>query len=173
MEKVIYFLDYANIDRAAKENNVDLDYSDLLQYIGEDRFLVDAYCYVPIDPRLEHSRDREIEDLWISGYQVTKKIGTIAGDSYKCDFDVEMTIDILRIVHVIKPDIVVLASGDVDFLPVVSELRKMGVRVEIAGFQNSTSRLMILQGSSFIDLDVYYHEDYLVRTNDDTDLYNE
>lgn len=35
-EKVVFFLDYANINRAAREKRYRLDYHDLLQYVGED-----------------------------------------------------------------------------------------------------------------------------------------
>src|SRR6266568_2207946 len=90
-EKVVFFLDYANINRAAKEKRYRLDYCDLLQYMGEERFLIDAHCYVPINPRNEHRLDGEIEELWRSGYIVTTKVGTIAGGTYKCNFDVEVT----------------------------------------------------------------------------------
>jgi hypothetical protein len=78
MEKVVFFLDYANISRAAREKRYRLDYHDLLQYIGENRFLIDAHCYVPINPRQEHRSDGEIEELWRSGYIVNTKRGTIA-----------------------------------------------------------------------------------------------
>lgn len=168
MEKIVFFLDYANINRAACDKGLKFDYGNLLEYMREGRFLIDAYCYVPIDPRFEHQTDREIEELWCSGYLVTTKVGTVSGDSYKCDFDVEMTIDILRISHTVRPDIVVLATGDIDFLPVVSELRKMGIRVEIACFEWAVSRKLLLQGSDFIDLNVYYEHHYLSSQDDDS-----
>lgn len=76
-EKVVFFVDYASINRVAREKRYRLDYGDLLHYIGEDRFLVDAYCYVPINPSNEHRLDGEIEALWRSGYVVTIKQGMI------------------------------------------------------------------------------------------------
>ncbi len=115
-EKVVVFLDYANINRAAREKRYRLDYHDLLQYVGEERFLIDAHCYIPINPRNEHRLDREIQELWRSGYIVTTKVGTIAGGTYKCNFDVEITMDILKVVYQMKPDIIVLATGDSDFV---------------------------------------------------------
>ena len=154
MEKVAFFLDYANINRSASTNGLGIDYKSLLDYISEGRFLIDAYCYVPIDPRNEHRLDNIINELWDSGYLVTKKIGTIAGDSYKCNFDVEMTMDMIRVAHNVKPDIIVIASGDSDFLPVVFELRKMGIRAEVACFQEAMSRKLWLQSSGFIDLSI-------------------
>jgi uncharacterized LabA/DUF88 family protein len=158
MEKVIFFLDFANINRVASDRGIDIDYEDLLNYISDGRFLIDAHCYVPIDPRNEHRLDRQLEQLWRSRYIVTTKVGSVAGDTYKCNFDVEMTMDILRIAYQAKPDIIVLGSGDSDFVPLVEELRKSGIRVEVASFENAAARDMILKGSGFISLDYYLQE---------------
>lgn len=158
MEKVVFLLDYANINRSGTDRGLDLDYKDLYEYIAEGRFLIDAYCYVPIDPRYEHQMDKTIEDLCCFGYLVTSKIGNIAGDTYKCDFDVEMTMDILKIAHNVKPDIIVIATGDADFIPVIVELRRMGIRVEIACFEWAVSRKVLLQSSGFIDLSMIFNK---------------
>src|SRR5947199_8974512 len=163
-EKVVFFLDYANINRAAREKRYRLDYHDLLQYVGEARFLVDAHCYVPINPRNEHRLDGDIEELWRSGYIVNTKRGTIAGGTYKCNFDVEITMDMLKVVYQVKPDIVVLASGDSDFIPLIQEVRKSGVRVEVAAFEETAGVDIMLKCSGFIDLAVYY-EGYLAAQN--------
>jgi uncharacterized LabA/DUF88 family protein len=171
LQKTIFFLDFANINRTASDNNIDLDYKHLKEYMGYGRELLDAYCYVPIDPRNEHKYDKDIEELQRAGYFLTSKVGTYAGDSYKCDFDVEMAIDITKMAHIIRPDIVVLATGDSDLIPVVNELRKMGIRVEIAAFNSSMSKLLRLKCSSFIDLDTYYREEYL--EDDDTNAEEE
>jgi uncharacterized LabA/DUF88 family protein len=167
-EKVVFFLDYANINRAAREKRYRLDYHDLLRYVGEERFLVDAYCYVPINPRNEHRLDGVIEELWGSGYIVTTKMGTIAGGTYKCNFDVEITMDVLKAVYQVKPDIVVLATGDSDFVPLILEVRKSGVRVEVAAFEETAGADIMSKCSGFIDLAVYY-EGYLAAQNGEQD----
>ena len=158
MEKVAFFLDYANINRAASSQGVEIDFQHLLNYIGEGRFLIDAYCYFPLDPRNEHQLDRKINDLWSNGYLVSKKIGVIAGDTYKCNFDVEMAMDVMKIAHNVKPDIIVLGSGDVDLVPLVIELRKMGIRIEVACFEDAMSGKMLIQCSDFINLNIYCEE---------------
>ncbi len=163
-EKVVFFLDYANINRAAREKRYRLDYHDLLQYVGEERFLIDAHCYIPINPRNEHRLDREIQELWRSGYIVTTKVGTIAGGTYKCNFDVEITMDILKVVYQMKPDIIVLATGDSDFVSLIQEVRKSGVRVEVAAFEETAGTDIMSKCSGFIDLAVYY-EGYLAAQN--------
>src|SRR5437764_11146356 len=163
-EKVVLFLDYANIIRAAREKRYHLDFHDVLQYMSEGRFLVDAHCYVPINPRNEHRLDGDIEELWRSGYIVNTKRGTIAGGTYKCNFDVEITMDMLKVVYQVKPDIVVLASGDSDFVSLIQEVRKSGVRVEVAAFEETAGPDILRKCSGFIDLAVYY-EGYLAAQN--------
>ncbi len=141
-----------------------MDYQDLLEYVGEDRFLVDAHCYVPINPRNEHRLDGVIDNLWRAGYIVTTKVGTIAGGTYKCNFDVEITMDILKVVYQVKPDIIVLASGDSDFLSLIQEVRKSGIRVEVAAFEETAGADIMSKCSGFIDLTVYY-DGYLAALN--------
>ncbi len=158
MSRVAIVLDFANIDRAAADKQIVLQYRSLLQYLASDeegRFLVEGFCYVPIDPRNPRARDRQIEELATDGFLVRTKIGSIADDTYKCNFDVEMTMELMRIAQDIRPDIIVLCSGDGDFVPVIEYLRSKGIRVEVASFIDATSRDVILKCSSFIDLDLY------------------
>ena len=108
--------------------------------------------------------DGVIEDLWRSGYIVTTKRGTIAGGTYKCNFDVEITMDILKVVYQVKPDIIVLASGDSDFISLIQEVRKSGIRVEVAAFEETAGTDIMSKCSGFIDLAVYY-DGYLASQN--------
>jgi uncharacterized LabA/DUF88 family protein len=158
MESVAVFLDYANINRAARDNGLRLDYKQLLAYLCEGRFLSDAHCYVPIDPRSVHRLDSEIQELWESGYIVTTKIGNVSGSTYKCNLDIEMAMDVLRVAYHVKPAIVVLATGDFDFVPLVLELRRSGIRVEVASFETSAAHDMVLKCSGFISLDHYLRQ---------------
>jgi uncharacterized LabA/DUF88 family protein len=163
MDRVVIFLDFANVNRAASDHGLTFGYRDLLTYLSEGRTLVDAHAYVPIDPRAIYATDRVIEDLWTDGYCVHSKVGVQRDETYKCNFDVEMTMDIVRTAIEVRPDTVVLGSGDGDFAPLVVELRKRGIRVEICGFVNTTARDLILKCSDFIDLQLFVgdHEDVL------------
>ena len=168
--KVAVFLDYANVNAAAYDLNYEVDYGALLDYLAdekEQRTLKVAYAYVPIDPRQEHATDFEIEDLWQKGYIVKTKVGGIAGESYKCDFDIEIAMDISRVVYEISPDVVVLVSGDKDFIPVVLEMRGKGVRVEVAAFESAMARELALKSSGFISLDYWINEGAEIITDED------
>ena len=161
--KVAVFLDYANIDASSRQRNCNVDYAALLNYLADEdegRTLQVAYAYVPIDPRQEHAKDATISELWQKGYIVKSKVGTIAGETYKCDFDVEMTLDISRIAYINTPDVVVLVSGDSDFIPIVLDLRERVIRVEVAAFEISMSRQLALKSSGFINLDALVESDF-------------
>lgn len=159
-ERVTVFLDYANINRGFEQINTPPDYAHLLNYLGEGRFTVEAHAFVPIDPRNSHGRDREIEALWQAGYLVHQKVGSPTGsDGYKCDFDVEITLELMRTAEIVRPDIIVLASGDKDFIPVILELRRRGIRVEASAFTGiNAAREVMQKASGFIDLCQYVAE---------------
>ena len=170
MMKVAVFLDYANINASSRQRNFNVDYGALLDYLAtedEGRTLQVAYAYVPINPRQEHAMDATINELWQKGYIVKSKVGTIAGDTYKCDFDVEMTLDISRIAYVNAPDVVVLVSGDSDFIPIVLDLRERGIRVEVAAFEFAMSRQLALKSSGFINLDALEESDFAEESQED------
>ena len=157
MEKTVaVFMDFANVDASLRDLGQQLSPGELLHYLADEqegRALKAAFAYVPIDPRREHAQDEIIDELWQTGYIVKSKVGTIAGDSYKCNLDVEMAMDIARVAYEIKPDIVVLVSGDSDFLPIVLELREKGIRVEAAAFSTAFSTLLASRSSGSILLD--------------------
>jgi uncharacterized LabA/DUF88 family protein len=161
-ERVTVFLDYANINRSFEQFTNQMNYADLLDYLGEGRFTVEAHAYVPIDPRNPHVRDHEIDALWQAGYLVHQKVGSPIGtDGYKCDFDVEITMELMRTAEIVRPDIIVLASGDKDFVPVVLELRHRGIRVEVAAFGGiNAAQEMMQKASGFIDLCQYANNPY-------------
>lgn len=53
----------------------------------------------------------------------------------------------ISIVHQVKPNIMVLASGDADFVPLIQDIRKSGIRVEIAAFTETAGTNMRLKCS--------------------------
>ena len=61
-----------------------------------------------------------------------------------------------RTAEIVRPDIIVLASGDKDFVPVILELRRRGIRVEVAAFAGiNAAREVMQKASGFIDLRQY------------------
>lgn len=164
-QRVAVFVDYANIDRSASKHRVRLAYADLLEYLVAGRRLVEAIAYVPIDPSLPHGRDAECEELWLARFFVKTKVGKRRENTYKCNVDVEMTIDILNAALDMNIDTVILVSGDGDFMPVVAYLRGRGIRVETCGFRANTAPELVLKSSGYIDMEQYLQD----RSNEEAD----
>jgi uncharacterized LabA/DUF88 family protein len=81
-----------------------------------------------------------------------KDLQEFYGGAKKADWDVGIVIDAIRTAPGI--DVVVLVSGDGDFIALVEYLKNMGKRVEVAAFGRSTSGKLKEAADEFIDLDV-------------------
>ena len=155
--KTALFVDHENLSIAARNRGVGIDWYDFKEYLasdGEGRPAVGAFCYVAVDPRSPNAKDREIDRLWEDGWLVRTKTGAPAGPGrYKCNVDVEMAMDMIFFAGDVRPDIVVMVTGDQDFAPVAIKLRERGVRVEVAAFPESVSKVLLNAASGYINLD--------------------
>ncbi len=91
------------------------------------------------------------EALSGQGFEVkTKPLQTFIGGQKKGDWDVGIATDILRLEP--KVDVAVLVCGDGDFVPMVEFAKEKGLRVEVIGFRESTSKNLMESADSFFDL---------------------
>ena len=80
-----------------------------------------------------------------------KDLQEFYGGAKKADWDVGIVIDAIRTAPGV--DVVVLVSGDGDFIALVEYLKNMGKRVEVVAFGRSTSGKLKETADEFIDLD--------------------
>jgi uncharacterized LabA/DUF88 family protein len=80
-----------------------------------------------------------------------KDLQEFYGGAKKADWDVGIVIDAIRTAPGI--DVIVLVSGDGDFIPLVEYLKNQGKRVEVMAFGRSASGKMQECADEFIDLD--------------------
>ena len=80
-----------------------------------------------------------------------KDLQEFYGGAKKADWDVGIVIDAIRTAPGV--DVVVLCSGDGDFIALVEYLKNMGKRVEVVAFGRSTSGKLKEIADEFIDLD--------------------
>ena len=92
------------------------------------------------------------EALSQQGFEVKMKdLQIFAGGAKKGDWDVGITIDAIKLAD--KLDVVVLVSGDGDYLPAMSYLQNnKGCLVEIMAFHQTASSRLIEEADDFIDL---------------------
>jgi uncharacterized LabA/DUF88 family protein len=99
---------------------------------GEEKPFFDALTKLGIETRV-----KELQEFY--------------GGQKKADWDVGIVIDAIRIAPSI--DVLVLASGDGDFISLVEYLKNQGKRVEIIAFGKSSSSRLKEVCDEFIDLE--------------------
>lgn len=156
MKKVAIFVDHENIRIPAEAQGLEIKWYDFKEYLASDaegRSLSEAFIYVVRDPRSMKATEPLINELWDSGWIVREKERVaVAPNTYKGNVDIEMTMEMVSFAFDAKPDIIVLVSGDQDFIPVVLKLRERGIRVEVASFPEAVSHRLINACSGFINL---------------------
>ena len=138
VERVGVFVDVANLLYAARYLNRWIDFARLLDRLVAGRRLIRAQAYSPTDPdpAAEQSFFLPVKG---QGYRITTKdYRTFSSGAKKADLDLDIAMDIVRMVDAGAVDSIVLASGDGDFLPVLEYCSDHGVRVEVAAFSEST-----------------------------------
>jgi len=80
-----------------------------------------------------------------------KDLQEFYGGAKKADWDVGIVIDAIRTAPAL--DVVVLVSGDGDFIPLVEYLKNQGKRVEVMAFGRTTSGKIKEVADEFIDMD--------------------
>jgi uncharacterized LabA/DUF88 family protein len=78
-----------------------------------------------------------------NGFMVVTKDGAPAEEGrYKANVDVMMAIDALELSVEMRPDVVILVTGDADFAYLVIKLRRRGIRVEVASVAANLGNLL-------------------------------
>lgn len=150
-QSVGVFVDVANMYYSAKNlHKAKVDFGKVLQEAVAGRKLIRAFAYVvkaDIEPEQAF-----YEALEKQGYEVrTKDLQVFFGGAKKGDWDVGLCMDAIRLAP--KIDVLVLVSGDGDFVDLLDYLRGHGIRTEVIGFSKTTSKKLIEEADEFLDLD--------------------
>ncbi len=101
---------------------------------------------------LEGSEEKFLEALVKHGFEVkTKDLQIFPGGAKKGDWDVGIAVDAIKLSK--NLDVIVLISGDGDYLPMVTYVQNTtGCRVEVMAFSESANGKLIEQADNFINL---------------------
>jgi uncharacterized LabA/DUF88 family protein len=150
-QRVGVFVDVQNLYYSARNlYNGRVKFNEVLDAAVGDRKLVRAIAYVvQADMPEEHTF---FEALDKAGFEVKRKeLQTFAGGAQKGDWDVGIAMDIIKAMN--KLDVVVLCSGDGDFVPLLEYLQMTGQLTETIAFGRSCSSKVKELTDNFIDLD--------------------
>ena len=135
--RVGIFVDVQNIYYAARERfNAKVDFQRLLHEVLGGRRLVRATAYIVKTAEINQDNFTSLlEDI---GYEIKARSLKIRFDgSAKGDWDLGIAIDTMTLAD--KLDVVVIVSGDGDFVDLVRMLKSKNIRVEAASFPHNTS----------------------------------
>lgn len=150
-QRVGIFIDAQNLYHSAKNlHHGRVNFGEVLETALAERQLVRAIAYVITTESGEESNF--FDALNKMGIETkTKDLQIFSSGSKKADWDVGLAIDAVKLAA--KLDVVVLASGDGDFVPLVEYLKMQGCQVEVITFGKSASGKLKEATDDFIDLD--------------------
>ncbi|MBU2565959.1 NYN domain-containing protein [Patescibacteria group bacterium] len=161
-QRVAVLIDTQNMYHSAKHlYDSKLNFPALVQAATNGRQLLRAIAYVAKSKTGEEMAF--FEALVGGGIELrVKEVLEFSSGVKKADWDVGITIDAVKLAE--KVDVIVLMTGDGDFVPCVEYLQAHGVIVEVVAFGSSTSSE--LRGACDIFFDISESTDeFLIHGN--------
>src|SRR3954464_1818811 len=140
--RLLVLVDESNVGSSVRSAGRGLDWLKLRDFLAGPntaRNLVEMVVYAGLPPAIstwQEERDRKNKFVhWLrsNGFMVVTKDGAPAEEGhYKANVDVMMAIDAVELSIQMRPDVVILVTGDADFAYLAVKLRRHGIRVEVA-----------------------------------------
>jgi uncharacterized LabA/DUF88 family protein len=159
---LLVLVDESNIGSSVRTAGRGLDWLKLRDFLAgpaTGRDLIEMVVYAGLPPAMatwQEERDKKnkfVQWLRTNGFMVVTKDGSPAEEGrYKANVDVMMAIDALELSVEMRPDVVILVTGDADFAYLVTKLRRRGIRVEVASVAPNLGNMLRAAASEVIDL---------------------
>ncbi len=150
-QRIGVLVDVANMYHSAKNLfSKKVNFKEILNTAVAGRKLIRATAYVV---KTESGEETNFFDaLHQQGFEVKMKdLQIFAGGAKKADWDVGIAIDAIKLAQ--KLDVIVLVSGDGDYLPMMSYIQNnKGCLVEVIAFKKTCSSKLIEEADDFIDI---------------------
>jgi len=149
-QRVGIFVDVQNLFYSARAlYKGKMNFRKLLESIVHGRKLVRAIAYIVKKAEIDQSGFVDV--LTRLGYEIkSKELRVRLDGTAKGDWDMGIAIDAVSIAQ--KLDVVVLVSGDGDFVPLVEMLKAQGCKVEVVSFEKSTAVELINSATDYISI---------------------
>jgi uncharacterized LabA/DUF88 family protein len=160
--RVLVLVDESNVGSSVRTAGRGLDWLKLREFLAgpnTGRELIEMVVYAGLPPPIpawQEERDKKNKFMhWLraNGFMVVTKDGAPAEDGhYKANVDVMMAIDALELSVEMRPDVVILVTGDADFAYLAIKLRRRGIRVEVASVAQNLGNILRSAANDVIDL---------------------
>ncbi|MEK9194681.1 MAG: NYN domain-containing protein [Patescibacteria group bacterium] len=152
-QRVGIFFDVQNIYHSAKNlYNSRVNFQALIRSLVGKRSLIRALAYV-VKSDTALGEESFFEALRKTGLELRiKDLQVYPGGSKKADWDVGMAVDAIRMAEAL--DVVILITGDGDFVPLIEYLKWGGGKsVEVAAFSRTASARIKEATDKFIEIE--------------------
>lgn len=152
-QRVGIFIDIQNLYHSSKNlYGGRVNYRELLRELVAGRHLIRAIGYV-VKSETALGEASFFDALEKTGIELRMKdLQIFAGGMKKADWDVGMAVDAIRMASFL--DVIILVTGDGDFVPLVEYLQwGLGREVEVAAFGRSTSSKLKDAADYFVNLE--------------------
>lgn len=149
-QRVAVFIDVQNMYHSAKNlYRKKVNFAEILKMAVGERKLIRAFAYVV---KTKTGEEKPFfEALTKLGIETrVRELQEFYGGLKKADWDVGITIDAVKTAPGV--DVIVIVSGDGDFIQLVEYLKNQGKRVEVMAFGKSTSSRLREIADEFIDM---------------------
>src|SRR6202030_947552 len=160
--RVLVLVDESNVGSSVRTAGRGLDWLKLRDFLAGQstgRELIEMVVYAGLPPAMpiwQEERDKKnkfVQWLRSNGFLVVTKDGSPAATGhYKANVGVMMAIDALELSLEMRPDVVILVTGDTDFAYLAIKLRRHGIRVEVASVAQNLGNLLRSAANEVIDL---------------------
>jgi uncharacterized LabA/DUF88 family protein len=160
--RVLVLVDESNVVSSVRTQGRGLDWLKLRDFLAggkTGRKLIEMVVYAGLPPAIpvwQEERDKKNKFLhWLrsNGFLVITKDGSPAEEGhYKANVDVMMAIDAVELSVEMKPEVVILVTGDADFAYLALQLRRRGIRVEVASVAQNLGSALKTAANAVIDL---------------------
>jgi uncharacterized LabA/DUF88 family protein len=151
-QRVGVFVDVQNMYYSAKNlYGKKVNFANMLRDARGERTLIRAIAYVVKADAMKESTF--FDALEAIGFEIkSKDLQVFVGGAKKGDWDVGIAMDAIETAP--KLDVVVIISGDGDFVPLVEHLQRgFGCKVEVMSFGKSTNATLKEVADVFTDFD--------------------
>src|SRR5688572_32227269 len=148
-QRVGVFIDVQNMYYSAKNlYNSKVNFGNILETAVAGRQLIRAIAYVV---KATGEEQPFFDALFQRGLETKERpVQVFESGAKKADWDVGIAVDAIRIGEIL--DVIVLVSGDGDFVELVEYLKHHGRQVEVIAFRETTSSKLVAAVDDFTDL---------------------
>lgn len=146
-KQIAVYIDVDNLAFTAQQEEIDVEFEVLFDALSGFGRVVFAKAYADWSKANRYSQMWSLHGLGVQ----TEQLGLTAGQ--KNTADMMMTVDALE--HCLsqrRPDLLVVVSGDRDFVPLIQRVRMHGIPVVGAAFPKATSKVLRTICDEYLDL---------------------